>query len=137
MPKTYVIENLDNLLSEMCDKLNEEDLVPTARLAGIDIPALKLFWMEFAVLHLTNSCRVKVDELKSGHRVDADLFLDMYGNTLRACFAHFDFITLVQMKLGKYGAYCLLPILAELISPELKEYVLHELEAGARQMLEG
>jgi len=131
---SYEIVNLEDVLSDMCDLLTNEELQPSAHLADVTLPEMRMFWMEFSLLHLANAAGVEPHDLKSGDTVQADAFIDAYGQSLTFQLTDRDFRTIAQMKLGKFGAHFMLPTLAGLISPDLKAEVLGELEEGVKQL---
>jgi len=135
--RSYEIVNLDDVVSDMCDALTDEHLASHARHAKVPISTMREFWMLFALQHLANAVPVDGDKLQNGMRVSADSFLDVYGATLKSFLTDHDFPPILQMKAGKFGKFFVLPKLAELISPDLKEEIIGELGGDLKQLIEG
>ncbi|MDF1497143.1 MAG: hypothetical protein P1P90_03725 [Patescibacteria group bacterium] len=136
MSKTYTIENFDDLISEMNDALTDEQLAPLAREADIGIANFRTFFLEFVVYHLSNACGVNVNDLKSGNHMTTASYMDPFSHSLKTLLSHYEFPKHVEMKIAEFCSRVLLPMLAGLISEDLKIEVLGELGADAQKTQE-
>jgi hypothetical protein len=102
MPKEYLIENLDDLVSDLCDALTDEKLAPLAHEAGIGAPNIRTFLLELVVYHLANACGVKLDDLKSGNRMTIASYLDTFSHSLKTLLSHYEFNARAEMKIAEF-----------------------------------
>lgn len=134
MAKTFhAIVDLNNVVSKMCDALTDEKLGHCAKTTQVQIPQLRVFWMDFAFSHLVNSVGCGVDHLGDGSTVNAQSFIDLYCSTLKTELSERDFDSCTEIELGKFGLDFVLPTLAGLISPLLLREVMDELEEDTKQ----
>jgi len=132
--KTYhAIVDLGGVVSSMCDALTDEKLDSCSKATRVPVSQLRVFWMDFVFSHLVNTVGCEVDKLKDGALVSAHSFIDLYTTTLKSEFSERDFDGRAEMVLGRFGVDFVLPTLAELISPELKNEVLEELDGVVKQ----
>jgi len=121
--KPYQIKDVAVLIFEFREKIGVSEVSACAELTGFKPNEARIFWEIFAVRYLANARRLPSVDIENTFYIDEALYIDCFGKTLKDTFDQYSFSPQEKLFLGSMAASHVLPLLSELIAPELKQKI--------------
>lgn len=120
---SYIIKDIGLLAVELGANLNPREINACAKITGIKPANVKIFWEIFAVRHLAHASKLSQNDIEGVCYIHDPLYREVIGKTLAVTFDQYPFTPREKMFLRNMAARHVLPVLAGLISSELKRNI--------------